>query len=498
MSRLWSDSVDGIVRRGRVVSHLYNPRESVIRLLSEDTIYIKSDMDTDADGSPRATEIDPYGQLETSLSKWNGWKGDYDYVNSEIIPYVVLPKNFYSVCDVKCKLGDLALVRRKNQEVFAIYADQGPKDLIGEGSIKAVESLGGNPWNSDKTEIVSGIFGVEYIIFAQSTASLPVPSTFDEIQRMGEALFIQAFGSQLSVNFSMTPEEMKAKSGDDDIEVWDIMNTPGFITSTGLNLRRGIGTKSPIITTIPANTVVKTKVLCKPEESKVLNVGADHNGLWIKVAYQNQDGFVRASTRYLNPKWVEDTYVDDPSIYSSLPFLNGKERDKTLTEEKGRYFYEHGIVPLCNNEEKFRKAIKEGYEEVPWARSAPCATTTSAVLEYAFRDAGMPEISTLFNNHDEYGPTHNVEIMLYRLGFSYWLKNTWRSQKGAIGLMAGRYTWRGTPRHSGHIYTIFSEIDEKYDLIGDNTGFNHRYRGPGNEAGTEGFWLPPGVIPERR
>lgn len=190
--------------------------------------------------------------------------------------------------------------------------------------------------------------------------------------------------------------------------------------------------------------------------------------------------------------------AESPFDYSKLPFLQMLSRDKKLTDEQARNFYQNGIVPLCDDRDLFKKAIKEGYDEVPWAQAAPCATTTSAVLEYAFKKANMPTQAEIFNDHSKFGPTHEVEKMLFRLGFNYWLKRDYKSQKGAIGLLAGRYTFHGTEKHSGHIYTIFSEIDAKYDQIGDNGGYDHPYRGEGWEIGTEGFWLPSGIIPQRR
>lgn len=88
----------------------------------------------------------------------------------------------------------IALVRYKDQEVFAIYADAGPKTLLGEGSIKLIEALGGNPWNRDKTKIVRGIeFGVEYLAFPRSSETFGIPTTFDEIQKVGRKVFKATF-----------------------------------------------------------------------------------------------------------------------------------------------------------------------------------------------------------------------------------------------------------------------------------------------------------------
>jgi hypothetical protein len=182
--------------------------------------------------------------------------------------------------------------------------------------------------------------------------------------------------------------------------------------------------------------------------------------------------------------------------YSQWPWLSRVKRDIPMTEAEGKKFYSV-FIWFTKNETLFRAAIKDGYDSVPWARSAPCATTTSAVLEHSMERAGFTEIANLFGQHDKFGPTHNVEIALYRIGWNYWPKSHWKSQV-SIGLLDGRFVFHGTPKHSGHIYTIFSEINEKYDLIGDNGGYNHQYRGRNWEIGTEGFWLPPGVKPERR
>lgn len=304
MSQLWSDKIVSAIQAGRSISHSYQPSQSRIKILSNGAVYIKADMDTDADGSPRARTIDPkYGQLPTSLRKSKGWRGDAEYVNAETIPYYVLPGNFASVSGVTCKLGDLALVRWQGQEILAIYADQGPSDKIGEGSIKLVEALGENPWNAGKTEIISGIeFGVEYLVFPKSTATRPIPSSFDEIQSVGLEVFREYFGD---VTYSMTQEEMQEKADENDVKVWEIINAPNFKTLTDLNLRPSVGTGSPPITTIPIDTVIKSLVDSSSQRPKVFHVGFGNSGLWLMVEYNNQKGFVRASKNYILP-WYQN------------------------------------------------------------------------------------------------------------------------------------------------------------------------------------------------
>ena len=62
------------------------------------------------------------------------------YINSETIPYIVLPSKFSK----DFKLGDIALVvnKKNNKRCFAIFADTGPANKIGEGSIFLAEQLG--------------------------------------------------------------------------------------------------------------------------------------------------------------------------------------------------------------------------------------------------------------------------------------------------------------------------------------------------------------------
>lgn len=61
------------------------------------------------------------------------------YVDSEQIPYLAIPPE---VRDLGVKLGDLAAVEYGPRTVFAIVADVGPRQKIGEGSIRLNEQLG--------------------------------------------------------------------------------------------------------------------------------------------------------------------------------------------------------------------------------------------------------------------------------------------------------------------------------------------------------------------
>lgn len=69
------------------------------------------------------------------------------YVDSTKIPYIVLPGNGDFRKATGVKLGDFAVVYNTNNEklAFAIYADIGPKNQIGEGSIALSQALGNDP-----------------------------------------------------------------------------------------------------------------------------------------------------------------------------------------------------------------------------------------------------------------------------------------------------------------------------------------------------------------
>jgi len=76
------------------------------------------------------------------------------FVNSEIIPFIAIPRGFSQ----DFKLGDIALVynKKNGKKCFAIYADVGPKHLLGEGSIKLANELGINS-NAKHGGVESGI-----------------------------------------------------------------------------------------------------------------------------------------------------------------------------------------------------------------------------------------------------------------------------------------------------------------------------------------------------
>ncbi|MCF0049006.1 glycoside hydrolase family 75 protein [Dyadobacter sp. LJ53] len=102
------------------------------------------------DGTPIVqTAQDPapgYYSSPTSLAdKTKKIQDPNRYVDSQEIPYIAIPSKF----STQFKLGDIALVvnKKNNLKCYTIFADVGPSNKIGEGSINLAKELqiSGNP-----------------------------------------------------------------------------------------------------------------------------------------------------------------------------------------------------------------------------------------------------------------------------------------------------------------------------------------------------------------
>ncbi len=140
------------------VSEQTTGRARRIEGLPGGAVYFRAGMQIDADGSPRARQIDPTGQTSTSLRHDDG-----SSVNAERIPYFVLPAGKYKHLGIK--LGDIAAVRYNGKVEFAVFADVGPSYKLGEGSMALARELGIN-----NHPVRGGISSsqVEYLVFPGS------------------------------------------------------------------------------------------------------------------------------------------------------------------------------------------------------------------------------------------------------------------------------------------------------------------------------------------
>ena len=110
------------------------------------------------------------------------------YVDSTKIPYIVLPGNSDFRKTTGVKLGDFAAVYNTNNEklAFAIYADVGPKNQIGEGSIALSQAVGNDPLVQSRVR--RGIpKNIVYIVFPGSGNGQP--RTISEIEAETKRFF---------------------------------------------------------------------------------------------------------------------------------------------------------------------------------------------------------------------------------------------------------------------------------------------------------------------
>jgi len=145
------------------------------------------------------------------------------YVDATAIPYIVLPGKLHDLTALpRARKGDLAAVvraTRRDQVVYAIYADvgpaltrwdadrqqwlrrYGPDEPFGEGSVKLAEQLDHDPYRMKRNirRVSVGISAREilYIVFPGSGDGRPLPA--DEIARRGEQAF-QAWGGHTALD----------------------------------------------------------------------------------------------------------------------------------------------------------------------------------------------------------------------------------------------------------------------------------------------------------
>jgi Fungal chitosanase of glycosyl hydrolase group 75 len=129
-------------------------------------VWWKADMDIDCDGvtTPRCNKSkDPWYQNDTAYHTSNGKP-----FTADVTHYFVIPQDSASAWhfqrDSGIKLGDVAAVIYNNKVIYAVFADTGPTNIIGEASYATAKDLGINP--DPKNGGTDS--GVTYIVFPNS------------------------------------------------------------------------------------------------------------------------------------------------------------------------------------------------------------------------------------------------------------------------------------------------------------------------------------------
>jgi hypothetical protein len=105
----------------------------------------KSDMDIDCDGittSHCSHSTDPAYYDETSFQTSTGKFFTSDVTHYYVVP---LPSSRFNYETSGIKAGSVAAVIYKNKLEYAVFADEGPTDIIGEGSYSLAVALGIDP-----------------------------------------------------------------------------------------------------------------------------------------------------------------------------------------------------------------------------------------------------------------------------------------------------------------------------------------------------------------
>lgn len=112
------------------------------------------------------------------------------YVNSEVIPFFVLPSAVLTATGIR--LGDFALVKnsRTGKQSFAIFADGGPAGKIGEGSIALAIALG---VPSSPKHGGTSLAEITFLAFPGSGTRSPVSAA--DVQAKGAAAFARFGGT---------------------------------------------------------------------------------------------------------------------------------------------------------------------------------------------------------------------------------------------------------------------------------------------------------------
>jgi hypothetical protein len=159
------DPIAGLVARGKIVEQSFRHPPKILTVLPGGQLHFDSELQLDTDGAPELSG-DATQQSDTSLRYRDGKS-----INANRVPYFVLPLPTSWPKQFGIGLGDLAALIFGRRLAFAVFADFGPKDLLGEGSVELFRELGEERVRSDGRVRDIGMGpGVITIVFPKSGA----------------------------------------------------------------------------------------------------------------------------------------------------------------------------------------------------------------------------------------------------------------------------------------------------------------------------------------
>jgi Fungal chitosanase of glycosyl hydrolase group 75 len=188
-------TITSLIPSATVIEQSFQRQPKILALLPGGQLFFDSELQLDTDGAPELTG-DPTQQSDTSLHYRDGKP-----INANRVPYFVLPLPTSWPKQFGIGLRDLAAVIFGGRVTFAVFADFGPKTLLGEGSVELFRQLGEERVRPDgRVRDVGMGPGVITIVFPKSGAPADIENEdalLSALNSRGPNLF-QELGGVLS------------------------------------------------------------------------------------------------------------------------------------------------------------------------------------------------------------------------------------------------------------------------------------------------------------
>jgi Fungal chitosanase of glycosyl hydrolase group 75 len=175
------------------IQNNFKSKPKMLAQLPGGQIYFDSSLELDTDGWPGGGEFgDPDWQSGTSLRYESN-----ESLNANSVPYFVLPLPTNWPAQFGISLGDYAAVVYKQTVAFAVFADFGPRNKLGEGSVQLLRQLGEERIRHGRVINAGMGPGVVTIVFPGSGARADRKSQttlIDAISTKGRSLFSELGG----------------------------------------------------------------------------------------------------------------------------------------------------------------------------------------------------------------------------------------------------------------------------------------------------------------
>jgi len=172
--------ITGSLAAARRITQTFVSAPRYLAVLPGGELYLDSDLELDTDGWP--------GGALTGEETWNADTSlhtqDRQPIDANSVPYIVLPLPTGWSQQFGISMGDYAAVIFRDRLCFAVFADLGPKNRIGEGSLALLRALGAERLRPDGTVINAGMGpGVITIVF---------PGSGDRAHRSDQATLLES------------------------------------------------------------------------------------------------------------------------------------------------------------------------------------------------------------------------------------------------------------------------------------------------------------------